>query len=406
MGESRKQRRLLLLTGREMSTEQIEAILNEAGYEVWCAREAEEALHMVEKTDPDVVFLTATFSWAGDEEFCRALRTAGGRVRRPLVLLDTEDEPAAPCVPAEERVPMPVNQRELLAVTRAMLRLSELHTELGRKEEGLKDAGKRISRLLDEVRFRDAQLEVKKMLMELDLEMAHEIQKKLLSPELPSAVGVEFGAYSCASRRVGGDLYCFHRFDDGSLGICIADVAGHGLVAALVGAMARTCFNCYAPQERSPADLLQSMDAQLSDVLAMGVYVTMFYGIYRPGDGHLVFSTAGHPRPILIRQAGGPDRLLEAKGHVIGAFEEGPFETGEVALATGDVVVFYTDGIDEAANPDGEHYGSSRLQSSARQHHDLPAAELASLLGRKVSEWAAGEPIRDDVTIVVLKRTH
>jgi sigma-B regulation protein RsbU (phosphoserine phosphatase) len=148
------------------------------------------------------------------------------------------------------------------------------------------------------------------------------------------------------------------------------------------------------------------MDAQLSEVLAMGVYLTMFVGLYDPGGAVVRYASAGHPQPVLIGAGGGPDRFLESSGHVIGAVEEGTYSAADAALTEGDVLLLYTDGVDEAIGADGERYGANRLHACARENRSLPASELAELLAEEVSHWTGGKPLRDDVTILILKCTE
>jgi sigma-B regulation protein RsbU (phosphoserine phosphatase) len=310
---------------------------------------------------------------------------------------------------ADEYVTKPVDKRELLARVRATLRTKFMRDELEEKRQALEHANDQlrrqaseIRRLNEELRFQNAQLQVKNMLMELELDMAREVQKGLLPREIPRPPGVALAACYLPTGRVGGDLYDFAELDGEALGLFIADVAGHGLPAAFIAAMTKIIFDSYAPTTRSSAELVSRINRGLSGNLAMGLYVTIFYGIYHLKDRVLTFTRAGHPKPILLRAASDVAESLDTEGHVVGAFEEGGFGEAQVALEPGDTLVLFTDGINECVSPTGERYTSDHLLGAVRQRRHLGPEELVAAIRQDLTDWTGGEPFRDDITLVVM----
>ena len=397
------------------NVELLEAILEPEGYRVLTAHTGEEALALALEERPDLVLLDVAMPQVDGFEVCSRLKRSPQTSHIPVVLISAVHREVGDItrgleVGADDYVTKPFDRGELLARVQAMLRIKFMRDQLAQKQQALEQANDQlrrqaaeINRLNEELRFQNAQLQVKNMLMELELDMAREVQKGLLPQEVPRWPGLSLAACYLPTGRVGGDLYDFAHFDEEALGIFIADVAGHGLPAAFIAAMTKMTFDSYAPNTRSPAQLLQRLNQQLSGNLAMGLYVTVFYGIFTRADRLFTFTRAGHPKPILLRARSQEPQLLDSEGRVVGAFEEGAFGEQTVQLAPGDTLVLFTDGINECLNPAGERFGSDRLLEVARRHRDLPPARLVEVIRREITEWSGGEPFRDDVTLLVVR---
>jgi len=404
---------VLVVDDRPENVELLEAILKPEGHEVLVARNGDEALRLAQAQSPDLILLDVAMPEVDGFEVCSRLKGSPETAHIPIILisakrLEVADITHGLALGADDYVTKPIDRRELLARVQAMLRIKFMRDDVTDKHQALQEANERlrrqsdeINRLNDELRFQNAQLEVKNMLMELELDMARELQKGLLPQQVPQWPGLTLAACYLPTGRVGGDLYDFALFDDEALGIFIADVAGHGLPAAFIAAMTKMSFDSNAKTTHSTAELLRLLNDQLSGNLAMGLYVTMFYGIYRRRDRRFSFTRAGHPKPILLRADSGTVELLDTEGHVVGAFEEGVFGEAEVVLAPGDTLVLFTDGINECVSPAGERYSSELLQKAVQRHGRLPPAELVEAIRTEVTEWCGGEAFRDDVTLVV-----
>jgi sigma-B regulation protein RsbU (phosphoserine phosphatase) len=408
------QARVLVVDDRTENVELLEAFLQPEGYQVLQARDHEQALTIAQTEQPDLVLLDVAMPGVDGYQICRQLKHLPATAHIPVVLISAIRREVADITRgleagADGYVTKPVDRRELLARVRAMLRTKFMRDELEEKRQALQHANEQlrrqaseIRRLNEELRFQNAQLQVKNMLMELELDMAREVQKGLLPREIPQRPGIALAACYLPTGRVGGDLYDFASLDDDALGLFIADVAGHGLPAAFIAAMTKIIFDSYAPTTHSSAELLSRLNRQLAGNLAMGLYVTIFYGIYRLKDRVLTYTRAGHPKPILLRAGGDVADALDTEGHVVGAFEQGDFGEAQVVLEPGDTLVLFTDGINECVSPTGERYSSDHLLKFVRQHQQLGPEELIAGIRQDLSAWTAGEPFRDDVTVVVM----
>jgi serine phosphatase RsbU (regulator of sigma subunit) len=240
--------------------------------------------------------------------------------------------------------------------------------------------------------------------LEKEMALAREIQLALLPDHLPEIPGYSVFAVNDASRAVSGDLYEFQARDDGDEQvIVIADVSGKGMAASLLAASFDALL--MGPIEVGhPTDLIC---AKVSRRLFMKTpperYVTAFVAALDPGSGRFTYTNAGH-NPGLLARADGTVERLEANGVPIGLFPVVEYERAEVTLAPGDLVVLYTDGITEAANPRSDEFGLDRLQSVVRKHAQEPLVALAVAIETAVEVFADGTPFGDDRTLVLLRR--
>jgi serine phosphatase RsbU (regulator of sigma subunit) len=412
--EASAEARILIVDDRPENVELLEAFLEPEGYHLLRAKDHEGALAIAQGEQPDLILLDVAMPGVDGYQVCLELKRLPATAHIPVVLISAYYREVADITRgleagADEYVTTPVDKRELLARVRATLRTKFMRDELEEKRQALEHANgqlrrqaSEIRRLNEELRFQNAQLQVKNMLMELELDMAREVQKGLLPREIPRLPGVALAACYLPTGRVGGDLYDFAALDGEALGLFIADVAGHGLPAAFIAAMTKIIFDSYAPTTRSSAELLARINRQLAGNLAMGLYVTIFYGVYRLKDRLLTFTRAGHPKPILLRGGSDVAESLDTEGHVVGAFEEGEFGEAQVVLEPGDTLVLFTDGINECVSATGERYSSDHLLAVLRQHRGLGPEELVAAIRQDLTAWTAGEPFRDDVTLVVM----
>lgn len=245
---------------------------------------------------------------------------------------------------------------------------------------------------------------VRRRTLEKEMALAREIQLTLLPEHLPEIPGYSLIASNDASRAVSGDFYEFQGRDEGDEQvIVIADVAGKGMAASLLAASFDALL--MGPIEVGhPPDLIC---AKISRRLFMKTpperYVTAFIAALDPGTGRLAYTNAGH-NPALLVRADGVVQRLEANGLPIGLFPVVEYGRVEVTLAPGDLLVLYTDGITEAANPDNDEFGLDRLQAVVQKHAQEPLVALAVAIETAVEVFADGTPYGDDRTLVILRR--
>ena len=255
----------------------------------------------------------------------------------------------------------------------------------------------RVAQLVREKRIQ----EVERERIEQELRVARLIQQTLLPKEIPELPGWQISSYYQPAREVGGDFYDFLYFEDGRMGIVIGDVTDKGVPAALVMATTRSILRSTAHASISPGKVLEQANDLLHPDIPPKMFVTCLYAILDPVSGHLEYANAGHDLPHWRHN--GKVTELRATGMPLGLMPEMFYEEKEVTLGAGDSVLFYSDGLVEAHNPQREMFGFPRLARLLEEKgHGTPAidyllAELSVFTGK---DWEQ----EDDVTMVVLNR--
>jgi sigma-B regulation protein RsbU (phosphoserine phosphatase) len=248
---------------------------------------------------------------------------------------------------------------------------------------------------------RTVELEIaERKLQGQELQQAREIQQSLLPKEMPQIAGFEIDGAWEPARVVGGDYFDVIKLSDTKVGVCIADVVGKGVSAALLMANVQASVRAFASESVSPADLCGRVNSVLCANIASGKFVTLFYGMLDAERMCLQYTNAGHPRPILL----GTQRQVEqlkGDGALLGVFPEWKYENSIQPLAPGDRLVLFTDGITEATMPEGEEFGEERLISVAIECAEKSTAEIKSQLLETVKKFCKSQ-LRDDATLIVI----
>ena len=237
--------------------------------------------------------------------------------------------------------------------------------------------------------------------IEQELRTARLIQHSLLPKDVPMLPGWQIAPYYQPAREVGGDLYDFLTFEDGRLGLVIGDVSGKGVPAALVMATTQSMLRAAAQAAISPGEVLARVNELLCVDMPPNLFVTCFYAILDPVSGRLHYANAGHDLPYR-RYSGGVSEL-RATGMPLGLMPGMRYEENEATLASGDSVLFYTDGLVEAHNAKRDMFGFPHLMELVRGNLcsttliDSLLQELATFTG---DDWEQ----EDDVTMLVLHR--
>ena len=237
--------------------------------------------------------------------------------------------------------------------------------------------------------------------VEQDLRVARSIQQASLPKEVPELQGWQINPHYRPAREVGGDFYDFLELEDGRLGLVVGDATGHGVPAALV--MSTTCgmLRAVALSVDSPGEVLARVNEALSARIPPSMFVTCFYAILEPKSGRLLYANAGHDLPYLRRSRGAEE--LRARGMPLGLMPEMSYEEKEAMLGAGEAVLFYSDGLVEAHDPEGEMFGFPRLQTLVAQYADEGA--LVNFLMEKLHSFTGeGWEQEDDITLVTLQR--
>ena len=232
------------------------------------------------------------------------------------------------------------------------------------------------------------------------------LQRELLPRRFPEVPGYQWAVEYETSSRAGGDYYDFLRLPDERIGIFIGDAAGHGAPAAVIMAMSRALLHSDPDASSAPGKLLERLNRQLGRTLPEGWFLTGCYAILDARSGRLEYSLAGHDSPLLAREGCSEvQQLGDCGGPPLGPFQDASFSSGHTTLAPGDTLLLFTDGLTEAASPSLEMFGIERVVEALRPE---PGAALDGMMRSLVTALrihSAGAPLRDDVTLLMLRRS-
>src|ERR671933_679244 len=204
--------------------------------------------------------------------------------------------------------------------------------------------------------------------IEQELRVARTIQLASLPKEVPSLEGWQITPFYQPAREVGGDFYDFYELEDGRVGFVVGDATGKGVPAALVeNATCAFLGGVAIASGSSPGEALARVNETVSARIPPNMFVTCFYCILEPESGRLLYANAGHDFPYLHRRSGDAEEL-RARGMPLGLMPGMSYEEGEVSLREGECVVFYSDGLVEAHDPEGEMFGFPRLRELIAEH--------------------------------------
>ena len=236
-------------------------------------------------------------------------------------------------------------------------------------------------------------------IQEEELQRAREIQESLLPKEIPQLPGFEVASAWQPARAVGGDYFDVLKLGENRLAICIADVSGKGVPAALLMANVQASLRASVRDLDSPARVCSIINGMLCESIAADKFVTFFCGVLDAPSSTFRYCNAGHPYPILV--SSGAVRTLDQGGAVLGVFPAWTYEDSSVDLISGDRLLLFTDGITEAEGPQGEEFGMEKVAAFAKAHAANSAARINQQLLAQVSDFC-GAQFRDDATLLVL----
>lgn len=248
--------------------------------------------------------------------------------------------------------------------------------------------------------------QAEKQRMEEEVRLARSVQERLLPQRLPDVPGADLAVVALPSRAVGGDLYDALVLPDGRLFLAIADVTGKGLPASLLMANLQACLHVLFPDGLDPlADAVSRVNRVICENTSTATFITAFFCTYDPASHALAYVNAGHNPPYLVRAAGGMDELTEG-GLILGVMKGMAYDTGHTALAPGDALVLFTDGVTEAMGEAQEEYGEERLMAVLDATRTAPVTDLVARVQEDVEAFTGPVAQRyDDFTLLVLRRT-
>jgi serine phosphatase RsbU (regulator of sigma subunit) len=267
-----------------------------------------------------------------------------------------------------------------------------------------------------ELEERDRVIRRKNEQMETDLRMATELQQALMPNAYPSfsagpnqaSPGLRFYHRYLPASMMSGDFFHIARLADDAAGICICDVMGHGVRAALITAMLRALIETHGAEAAEPGRFLTELNTEFTKILKQTgtlVFATVLYCVIdiRERDAH--FARAGHPAPLWVRRTAGEVRTVASvegsSGPAMGLIPNAQFKTTEAKLAPGDLLFFFTDGVVEVEDTCSRQFGIEGLRQSIRSNLNQPSESLLEAIIRDVYNFAGSTVLIDDACLVV-----
>ncbi len=250
------------------------------------------------------------------------------------------------------------------------------------------------SRRLRESRRRETELS-------RQIEEAEEVQRGLLPRRVPSVPGCRIAVSWKPSSALSGDYFDVLPFGPSRFGLCIADVVGKGVPAALLMSNFQALLKGTARGGESPSEVCGRLNSFVGRTVASNKFITFFYALMDTEARTLRFANAGHNPPILARRDGSWMRLSEG-GPVLGVFPDRRYSQGEIDLSPGDRILLYTDGLPEARNAAGEEFGERRLIEMILSRPQLDPQELQKWILQSVTDFCGG-PLQDDATLIAIR---
>jgi PAS domain S-box-containing protein len=319
--------------------------------------------------------------------------TVTRRSRKDGTLVDVELL-AVPVIVGEDRVGTYAMYHDISELKRAEEEVWQLNRDLEKRvaerTEQLKSA---MARQQQEAQQRER--------IEQELRVARMIQQTFLPKSAPELGSYQIAAYYRPAREVSGDFYDFLELEDGRLGLVVGDASGKGIPAAMVMANTRSVLRTIAQGgDIAPGKVLEEANEILHPDIPPNMFVTCFYGVLDPSSDTFTYANAGHDLPYLHRN--GDAEELRARGMPLGLMPGMSYEEREVVVDAGESVLFYSDGLVEAHDPQGEMFGFPRLRALVAEHDEEEHSLVDFLLEELYSFVAEGWEQEDDITLVTL----
>lgn len=245
---------------------------------------------------------------------------------------------------------------------------------------------------------------IEKERMEEELSIATSIQQALLPDPIPKIEGLDLAAITVPSRQVGGDYFDVVQTPDGNFVLAIADVTGKGVPAALLMANLQSMLHALIPVDISLSEATGRINNMIHNNTTSDKFITFFWGKFIPATSVFRYVNAGHNPPLLLPKEEEEFTELSDGGLILGAMETlTPYNQSEIEIQKGDLVVFYTDGVNEAQDQTGEfEFGERRLKNCIKKYRDYPVEEIQNKIIQEVDTFSGGVRF-DDITLLLFK---
>ncbi|MGA3040563.1 MAG: SpoIIE family protein phosphatase [Bryobacteraceae bacterium] len=239
--------------------------------------------------------------------------------------------------------------------------------------------------------------------MARDLEQAAEIQRGALPGPAPQVAGADLAGYNAPCRTVGGDYYDFFTYPNGRVAMVLGDVSGKGMPASLMMMGLQARVQVLADEPRDLAAVINRLNKITCQSCPSNRFITFFFCVLDPSTGELAYCNAGHNPPVIVR-ANGAVEYLDGGGPVLGILSIANYSEYRAKLERGDALAIYSDGVTEANNAKEEEFGDERFAEVLTANRQKSAAEIVAAVNQALTEFAAGSPPADDITLIVARR--
>lgn len=374
------QKTILIVDDTPINLGVISGALKET-YKTKVATNGEKALAIANGEDkPDLILLDVMMPEMDGYEVCRRLKANPDTKEIPVIFLTgqtgTDDETKGFEVGAVDYIHKPFSEAVVKARVRTHLQLREAHEQIARQL----------------------------IAINIELEMARQIQLSILPRETPKLNGLDIFARYIPMTSVAGDFYDFIIVDDKHVGILIADVSGHGLPSALIASMLQVALSAQAPHASDPVQVLVGLNKALCGKFEHN-FVTAAYVYVDLENKVITYAGAGHPPVLFWRNATGKASEVVENGLFLGMFPEADYSSLQLPIAASDRLILYTDGVPETKNPSEQEFGTARFLKFMDTHPRLAVDQFADGLLDELSRWSEqprGEGQQDDITVLTV----
>ena len=238
-----------------------------------------------------------------------------------------------------------------------------------------------------------------------ELDVASKIQQSILPTQFPKSKDYHIAANMEPARNVGGDFFDILRLEHGRVGIAVADVSDKGVPAALFMMSSRTLLKGAAIGSDTPGEVLREVNDLLNEENDAAMFVTILYAMYDPETYRVTYANGGHNSPLVVHSDGSSDLLPLTGGIALGIVPGIRYKQTSVTLSPGDTVFFYTDGVTEAMNADGEEFGIERLREVFEPSPPTDSETATAAVFEAVHSFAGDTDQSDDITCVTFHRS-
>lgn len=255
---------------------------------------------------------------------------------------------------------------------------------------------------LEQARLHQEALEKERL--EREMELAAQIQRRILPRSLPVVAGYELAGWTRPARHVGGDYFDAVPLPGGGWALLVADVSGKGVSAALLVSTLHSALRLLFSRGAAKEEMLRAINVHLVEFSASNKFVTLLLAELDPADHRLSYVNAGH-NPGLLLRAGGGTETLGASAVPLGLLPAAEFREVSTGIGPGDLLCLYSDGVTEAASRQGEEMGMARLERVLRAHHAAPLGEIEQAIEAELRDFTRGTAQGDDQTVLLVRRT-